>query len=71
MGSKAQDPEGHFNSKIRHGTVRDQGTIISFTPKPFIPKKIQREKGLERITGPLKFSDFLLINEMHKKSIKN
>lgn len=71
MGNKALDPEGHFNSKIKSCTVRDQGTVISFVSQPFIPKKFTTEKGIKRIVKEdYKYSDFIEINKMHREYLR-
>ena len=65
------DAESHFNSKLRRGTIRDQGTIISFASKPFNSKIKTQEKGLKKIKKEkFRYNEFMPINIIHTEYIK-
>lgn len=63
--------ESHFESKIKRGSIRNQSTVIRFTPQPFEPNKHTTVKGLRRICcDRFSFTDFEKINEMHTEYLR-
>jgi len=58
--------EAHYESKIKKGSIKDQGSVLRFTRMPFEPKKKEIQKGLRKIaTERFKYSDFEDINKLH------
>lgn len=58
--------EAHFESKLKQGSIRDQGSVLRFGAMPLEPKKFHSEKGLRRIAKDrFKYEDFKTINQMH------
>lgn len=63
--------EAHYESKIRQGSIKDQGSFLNFRNVPFIPKNVEIQKGLKRIKmDKFKYDDFKIINQLHQEYLK-
>lgn len=65
------DVESHYESKIKNGSLKDQGIILRFNKPTYRPSNPEIIKGLRRIAKDrFKYEDFIEINKIHSAYLK-
>ena len=63
--------EQHFESKIKQGSIKNQGTIVCFSLQPFEGKKTEQEKGLRRVCKDrFNFENFQAVNALYNDYLR-